>query len=91
MDGNIDLGHGLSMSFYHSAAGSVWGSFDAGEDCGLMLWRGEDLIGQVPFVRKAGGPVWAVVQRSPLTVSPSVLCKPANIHGYIRDGRWVPV
>jgi hypothetical protein len=31
-----------------------------------------------------------LVQESPLTVSPSLLCRACNHHGFLRDGRWVP-
>lgn len=36
---------------------------------------------------------WDVSSWEPLTISPSVLCGAAGCgdHGYIRDGRWMPV
>jgi hypothetical protein len=33
--------------------------------------------------------LWAVESWDPLTISPSVLCKLCNDHGFIRGGRWV--
>jgi hypothetical protein len=42
-----------------------------------------------------GGPLdsrWTIVSREPLTVSPSIWCKPpggCGLHGWIRDGKWV--
>jgi hypothetical protein len=33
---------------------------------------------------------WNVVSLDPLTLSPSVLCRTCQLHGFIRDGRWVP-
>jgi len=33
---------------------------------------------------------WTLIQRTPLTVSPSLLCRECGHHGWIRDGRWIP-
>lgn len=30
-----------------------------------------------------------IVQRDPLTISPSILCPDCGTHGFIRNGRWV--
>ena len=39
-------------------------------------------------------PRWTVESLEPLTLSPSIRCSPdkggCGIHGYIREGRWVP-
>ena len=37
---------------------------------------------------------WSVVQKDPLTVTPSIHCNPGGLigeclHGWIRDGEWV--
>jgi hypothetical protein len=32
---------------------------------------------------------WEVGQDSPLTLSPSILCRACGDHGFIRDGKWV--
>lgn len=41
-----------------------------------------------------GKPLWVVESWDPLTLSPSILCSPdkggCGLHGYIRDGQWVP-
>lgn len=34
-------------------------------------------------------PTWTVESEDPLTISPSVL-QHCGLHGFIRDGRWVP-
>lgn len=31
-----------------------------------------------------------VVTADPLTLTPSLLCDTCGLHGFIRDGRWVP-
>ncbi len=33
---------------------------------------------------------WTVVTKEPLTISPSILCGECGVHGFIRDGKWVP-
>lgn len=35
-------------------------------------------------------PRWEVVSWEPLTLNPSILCLSCQLHGWIRDGRWVP-
>lgn len=37
-----------------------------------------------------GSEHWQLVSVDPLTLSPSLLCRACQHHGYIRDGRWVP-
>jgi len=32
---------------------------------------------------------WHVVQKSPLTLSPSIRCRTCGWHGFIDSGRWV--
>jgi hypothetical protein len=32
---------------------------------------------------------WTLVNESPLTVSPSLLCRCCGRHGFIREGQWV--
>ena len=43
-------------------------------------------------VSPVDGQTWAVEQREPLTLSPSLHCDPARggcgAHGFVRDGRW---
>ena len=34
-------------------------------------------------------PQWTLVQREPLTVTPSILCVDHGTHGFITDGKWV--
>lgn len=38
----------------------------------------------------AGDTAWTVVQRDPLTVTPSILCSSCGCHGFITGGKWVP-
>lgn len=34
---------------------------------------------------------WKLESEHPLTISPSLLCRACQCHGFIRDGKWVPV
>jgi hypothetical protein len=44
-----------------------------------------------PSVALPHGPGgWQIQQTEPLTVTPSILCGTCGIHGFIRDGKWVP-
>lgn len=36
------------------------------------------------------GTFWTVVQREPLTLTPSILCTGCGCHGFITNGEWVP-
>lgn len=36
------------------------------------------------------GPRWQKLQDDPLTILPSILCRTCGLHGWIRDGQWVP-
>lgn len=56
---------------------------DGREWClGAFQWRKPD--------ERILGPLWDLVSLDPLTVSPSLLCG-CGAHGFIRDGRWLPV
>lgn len=36
------------------------------------------------------GARWTLEQEDPLMISPSVLCRGCGLHGFIREGKWVP-
>lgn len=38
----------------------------------------------------AGRPRWEVQSWEPLTLHPSLLCRSCGLHGWIRDGAWIP-
>lgn len=47
--------------------------------------------GLIPIRAYGDRPVWTVVSEEPLTLTPSVRCACGGQHGYVRDGRYVPV
>ena len=86
----LDIGGGHKIEFLD------W----QGETAGIVDWHrnkdGEWCCGWVAFRQskwgaqfKAGDVGWNVVQREPLTLSPSLLCKTCGDHGFINEGKWV--
>lgn len=82
-----DLGHGVSYS---------WVSNQSGKRIGIIEWHvcqdpdGELSGGGVYFEMPGDGPRWQLESQDPLTISPSVLCVRCGLHGFIKDGRWLP-
>jgi hypothetical protein len=80
------------------------GAHDLGSEHWFLWWLKDGVeIGVVEYHptpaggRCAGSVLWSgpeakhtLVQREPLTLSPSLACGQCGQHGYIRDGRWVP-
>ena len=85
----VDLGHGVSWSRV----------VDQEENwIGILEWhicKDPDRLtpGGVYFENAphdVHGARWTVESLDPLTISPSVLCRSCGLHGFIRDGRWIP-
>jgi hypothetical protein len=67
---------------------------------GGVLWEHDTLEGyrsgsyliRRHEVSPVDGQTWAVEQREPLTLSPSLHCDPSlggcGAHGFVREGRW---
>jgi len=49
---------------------------------------GEDRVICAPRLQLDGGHV--ITSREPLTVTPSIACPDCGLHGFIREGRWLP-
>ena len=67
-----------------------------GRIAGVAIWhprpdgQGEcNIYGWVSF-KPDWDDGWDLVSESPLTISPSILCRGCGHHGYVRDGRWEP-
>ena len=81
-DGYIDIGHGVSIEFREiDGAG-------AGVAYRHPTPAGRACEGYAPL--SPPGEHWQLVQREPLTISPSLLCRACGHHGFIREGKWVP-
>jgi uncharacterized protein DUF6527 len=64
---------------------------------GGVLWEHDTPAGYPArrhLVDPAAGQTWTVTAADPLTLDPSLHCDPelggCGVHGWIRDGRWVP-
>lgn len=83
----ISLGHGVYALPY-----GRYGQTDdshAGVNVGHFHDDGTWCEGGVLFVEMDGRPTWTVESWQPLTISPSVAA-PCGLHGFIRNGEWVP-
>lgn len=81
-----DIGHGVRISrvnFEGKFAGIQWRHRrpDNGEECSG---------GFVNFAGRHMTDGWKLESEQPLTMSPSLLCRGCQCHGFIRDGKWVP-
>lgn len=97
----IDLGHGHTLRFTSWSpdrelnpqyAGipdipKIGAIVDSGNGCQCAVYF--DLPG-VCEVLGPGLSVWQVESWDPLTLSPSLLCRLCNDHGFIKQGRWIP-
>ncbi len=91
MADELDLGSGHTLTFANYK-GEVAG-------CSIAHPRpdnGMPCDGWVAFADRAwalsfAGSIatWKVESESPLTLSPSVLCRACGDHGFVRNGKWV--
>lgn len=81
-DGFTDLGHGVR----------VFTLIADGEPSGLVLNHPHRDNGQRCSARVGWGKhgPHTLVSLDPLHVEASVLCQWCGLHGFIRDGKWVP-
>lgn len=88
------LGSGVAYALTQDASGQVIGLLER-----HVCAEGQPSpgIGSVPFNNPAGlaawpesYPHWQVSSLDPLTIHPSVLCRTCGLHGWIRNGVWMP-
>jgi hypothetical protein len=75
-----DIGHGVAIEVRSIAGVALGVAYTHPTPTGTRC------EGWVPF--GAGG--WTVGSLTPLTLSPSLLCRVCAHHGFIREGVWVP-
>ena len=81
MNPRTDIGHGVSIELERD---------DDGRLCFIGYFhycKDHESYGRLPV---QGERAWQLVSEDPLTLSPSVLCLGCKLHGFIREGRWVP-
>lgn len=87
----IDIGNGMRIQFadYQGEAAGIneWHRRSDGGWCrGWVAFHGSRWAEQF----KSGDVGWKLVQRDPLTLTPSIKCRACGNHGHITNGRWVP-
>ncbi len=100
-EGNVDLGNGFSYRVFPWAPdrdipsnATLYADIADIAEAGIGVYYGDRQWGFCNFDTSAvravfGGHVWQVIQREPLTITPSILCRSTGLHGYITGGRWV--
>lgn len=83
---DIGSGHRLSFKQFEGETSGVdwWHPVGDGWCKGWVDFRGSKWA--VQFGPDTG---WQVVQREPLTLQPSILCRVCQTHGFITNGQWV--
>lgn len=90
-EGAIDIGHDVYIVKLHDKEGK-WVAIDEyHRNPTTGAWCG----GFAPFDVESGyltrqSEKWTVNSFEPLDLSPSLLCRACNHHGYIKQGRWEP-
>ncbi len=97
-DDRVDLGNGCMYSrlldndghwvgiheWHRCSARDVPGAYGDGLTAGFIAFD----TPEAREVTTAASPKWTVESWDPLTLSPSILCRPCGHHGWIRGGRW---
>ncbi len=86
----IDIGEGVSIQYRHGM-----GSPEKDPPMGIAYrhpdGKGGICSGWAPFNGRHGETRgWDVLSENPLTLSPSLLCRACQHHGFVREGKWVP-
>lgn len=99
---SIDLGHGVYMRWVEwtpdRALNPHLADLEDETPTGFIVGHVHDdgavCEGLVPFDtpanRREGRNVWQVHSLDPLHVEPSILRRECGLHGFVREGRWVP-
>lgn len=81
-----DIGDGVRIEFVRDHVDRFTGLRIEHEGC-----EAQTIEFALPWVtREREQDVWNVHQWEPLTLHPSLLCDTCGLHGYIRNGKWVP-
>jgi hypothetical protein len=94
----LPIGHGVYVQFRRMAVDGTEPIDSARAIVGLAYRHPDakgrgDCEGWVPFkgLYMPGTDIgWDVFSISPLTLSPSLLCRICGHHGFIRGGEWLP-
>ena len=90
-DDAMDIGGGCKISlkqFEGETGGLDW--WHPRKDNGAWCKGWVEFKGSKWAVQFGADTGWNVVQREPLTLTPSLLCRVCGTHGHITAGKWVP-
>lgn len=89
----IDLDNGFRMrTVQHGKSGDLYGwiiEHDRPDGKPVQSHSGR-CEGSFSVIPDDQGRAWTVVQVNPLTLNPSLVCTDCGVHGWVRDGKWVP-
>jgi len=80
-----DIGHGVSIEIREIDGKAHGVAYTHPRPDGTGMCEGWANFDPFP-----GAPAWAVHSLSPLTITPSLLCRACGHHGFITNGKWVP-
>lgn len=86
----LDDGHKIVFAEYQGETAGIneWHKKpDGAWCCGWVAFNGSAWARGFQGVPDWQG--WDVVQREPLTLTPSILCRSCGSHGHITNGQWV--
>lgn len=95
----VDIGHGLTAALRLAeqslAPEGSHPGWNVGDVLGVLLVhpcaaRGGQATQDFIPTKYMPGRDWELVSRDPITLSPSVDYTCCGLHGFVRDGRWVP-
>jgi len=87
---NIGDGHAILFAEYKGETAGIneWHRKPDGTWCrGWVAFKGSAWARE--FMGVPSFESWDVVQRDPLTLTPSILCRTCGSHGHITNGQWV--
>lgn len=94
----VEIGHGLSAALRLAEGLKEHLGIEDGVPVGVLLThacakRGgeavQDFIPVAPYPHHPSGP-WTLKSRDPITLHPSVAYSCCGLHGFVREGKWVP-
>jgi Family of unknown function (DUF6527) len=81
-----------NVTFHLDEDGHLWwGHFCTGYARRWANFPDELVKNGEPIRLPLGHGHWEVVSTEPLTINPSISCGSCTVHGFIRNGEWVPV
>ena len=93
----VDIGHGVTAALRLAEGLREHLGIEDGVPVGVLLTHAckrrpgqavQDFIPVAPYPNHAGP--WTLQSRDPITLDPSVHWTCCGLHGWVRDGKWIP-